>query len=197
ALHHADPGDLCHVSPDRQCEGVSADLPVDQRRTRQPHRGDELLCLPAGVRFQRDRIFQCGHRRDAAARACRQPRRDLDGTAAGGDGMSAPSSRRPTWGRLIAIGVTLIVLLSPFLWLLQMSFKTNELILQFPPPLFFTPTLQHYRALLSSAFSASFVNSLLSASFSTALALLLGVPAAYALSKWKGNSKHALGFAIL
>jgi multiple sugar transport system permease protein len=111
--------------------------------------------------------------------------------------VSAHSSRRPGRGRLIAIGVTLIVLLSPFLWLLQMSFKTNDLILQFPPPLWFTPTLEHYRALLSSAFSASFVNSLLSASFSTALALLLGVPAAYALSKWKGTHKHALGFAIL
>jgi multiple sugar transport system permease protein len=111
--------------------------------------------------------------------------------------VSGYSSRTPGWGRLLAIGVTLIVLLSPFLWLLQMSFKTNDLILQFPPPLFFTPTLEHYRALLSSAFSASFVNSMLGASFSTALALLLGVPAAYALSKWKGNSKHALGFAIL
>jgi multiple sugar transport system permease protein len=111
--------------------------------------------------------------------------------------VSTSSLRTPGWRRLIAIGLALLVLLSPFLWLLQMSFKANDLILQFPPPLFFAPTLEHYRALLSSAFSASFVNSLLSASFSTALALLLGVPAAYALSKWRGNSRHALGFAIL
>ena len=40
--------------------------------------------------------------------------------------MSAPSGRKPSWGRLIAIGVTLIVLLSPFLWLLQMSFKFRK-----------------------------------------------------------------------
>jgi len=111
--------------------------------------------------------------------------------------VSTHSLRTPGWRRLVAIGVALLVLLSPFLWLLQMSFKTNDLILQFPPSLLFAPTLEHYRALLSSAFSASFVNSLLSASFSTALALLLGVPAAYALSKWKGNGRHALGFAIL
>ena len=91
----------------------------------------------------------------------------------------------------------LIVLLSPFLWLLQMSFKSNDLILQFPPPLIFTPTLENYTSLWHSAFSASFVNSLLSASFSTALALLLGVPAAYALSRWAGRGKHALSFAIL
>src|SRR5438445_6935890 len=111
--------------------------------------------------------------------------------------ISGPIRRSASIRRLVAIGVTLIVLLSPFLWLLQMSFKSNDLILQFPPPLIFKPTLEHYRSLWNSAFSASFVNSLLSASFSTGLALLLGVPAAYALSKWTGRGKYALSFAIL
>jgi multiple sugar transport system permease protein len=37
----------------------------------------------------------------------------------------------------------------------------------------------------------------LSASFSTLLALLLGIPAAYALSRWAERGKHALSFAIL
>lgn len=112
----------------------------------------------------------------------------------GGEGpIRRPASAR----RLAVIGVTLVVLLSPFLWLLQMSFKSNELILQFPPPLIFAPTLQNYAALWQGAFPASFVNSLMSASFSTALALMLGVPAAYALSRWTGRGKHALGFAIL
>ena len=78
-----------------------------------------------------------------------------------------------------------------------MSFKTNDMILQFPPLLIFRPTLENYTSLWHSSFSASFVNSLLSASLSTALALLLGVPAAYALSRWAGRGKHALGFAIL
>jgi multiple sugar transport system permease protein len=111
--------------------------------------------------------------------------------------MSGGSGRKAGAGRLIAIGVTLLVLLSPFLWLLQMSFKSNDQILQFPPLLIFRPTLANYTALWHSAFSGSFVNSLLSASFSTALALLLGVPAAYALSRWAGKGKHALSFAIL
>ena len=112
-------------------------------------------------------------------------------------GISGPIRRSASVRRLVAIGVTLIVLLSPFLWLLQMSFKSNDLILQFPPPLIFTPTLQNYASLWQGAFPASFVNSLMSASFSTALALLLGVPAAYALSRWAGRGKHALSFAIL
>ena len=111
--------------------------------------------------------------------------------------MSISAGRSASLTRNVVIGVVLFVVLSPFLWLLQMSFKPNDLILQFPPPLIFKPTLEHYSALLQSAFTASFVNSLLSASFSTGLALLFGVPAAYALSRWEGRGKHALGFAIL
>ncbi len=111
--------------------------------------------------------------------------------------MSLSSGRRASFARQLTIALTLVVLLLPFLWLLQMSFKSNDLILQFPPPLIFTPTLANYTSLWQSAFSASFVNSLLSASFSTAFALLFGVPAAYALSKWAGRGKRALGFAIL
>src|SRR5260370_18546881 len=101
--------------------------------------------------------------------------------------MSGHFHRRASTGRLIAIGVTLLVLLSPFLWLLQMSFKSNDLILQFPPPLLFKPTLENYTSLWHGAFASSFVNSLLSASFSTGLALIFGIPAAYALSRWAGS----------
>jgi multiple sugar transport system permease protein len=111
--------------------------------------------------------------------------------------VTAPSSRQASRGRQVAIALVLIVSLLPFLWLLQMSFKSNDLILQFPPPLIFTPTLANYASLWQSAFSASFVNSLLSASFSTMFGLLFGVPAAYALSRWAGRGKRALSFAIL
>ena len=111
--------------------------------------------------------------------------------------MSAPSGRSAGPARQTAIALVLLVVLAPFLWLLQMSFKSNDLILQFPPPLIFKPTLENYVSLWHGAFSASFVNSLLSASFSTVLALLFGIPAAYALSRWAGSGKNALGFAIL
>ena len=65
--------------------------------------------------------------------------------------MSGNSGCGPGRGRLVAIGVTLVVLLSPFLWLLQMSFKTNDMILQFPPLLIFKPTLENYTSLWHSA----------------------------------------------
>ncbi len=111
--------------------------------------------------------------------------------------MSEPSGRRAGAGRHVAIAVTLLILLLPFLWLLQMSFKTNDQILQFPPPLIFKPTLENYAALWHSAFSASFVNTLAErvvldrARAAARRARGLG---AVALG---GRGKHALGFAIL
>ncbi len=106
-------------------------------------------------------------------------------------------NRNATLGRKIAVAVVLLIVLLPFLWLLQMSFRPNESIMAFPPQLLFSPTVEHYAALWDDAFRSSFVNSLLSASISTLLALTFGIPAAYSLSLWRGRRKHALGFWIL
>ncbi len=93
--------------------------------------------------------------------------------------------------RLIhALAIVLALLaMAPFLWLLQMSFKTNEQVFAFPPPLWFTPTLENYGALWTSGFRQSFINSLITSIAATVVPMLLGVPAAYALSRWV--SRHA------
>jgi multiple sugar transport system permease protein len=96
-----------------------------------------------------------------------------------------------------AVPVVLVIMLLPFLWLLQMSFKPNELILEFPPRLLFRPTLEHYVGLWRDGFPQSFVNSLVTSSASTVLALVFGIPAAYALSRWTGRGRFSLGLAIL
>ena len=67
----------------------------------------------------------------------------------------------------------LLLVLFPFLWLVQMSFRPNDDI--FGYELAFTPTLDHYRALWTGTFPGSFVNSVVVSLSSTALALLLGV----------------------
>lgn len=108
-----------------------------------------------------------------------------------------PSSRKRWPLSAWAVPVVLLVMLLPFLWLLQMSFKPTPLILAFPPKLLFTPTFEHYVGLWKDGFPESFVNSLVTSSLSTALALLAGVPAAYALSRWSGRGKFCLGMAIL
>jgi multiple sugar transport system permease protein len=106
------------------------------------------------------------------------------------------ASRRVPW-QYWAVPVVLFAMLLPFLWLLQMSFKPTPLILEFPPRLVFTPTLEHYRGLWSGGFGDAFVNSLVTSGVSTVLALVIGVPAAYALSRWSGRFRFGLGLTIL
>ena len=97
-----------------------------------------------------------------------------------------------------ALAVVLALLaLSPFLWLVLMSFKTNAEIFRFPPRLFFDATWANYAALWTSEFRNSFANSLIVGVVSTALSLLIGVPAAYALSRWTTRAGGTITLWIL
>jgi multiple sugar transport system permease protein len=96
----------------------------------------------------------------------------------------------------LAIGLALLTM-APFLWLLQMSFKTNAQVFTFPPPLWFTPTFENYRALWTGGFRSSFANSLVVATAATVLPLLVGVPAAYALSRWQARATASISLWIL
>ena len=91
--------------------------------------------------------------------------------------------------------VLLVLVLFPFVWLLQMSFRPNSDI--FGYNLLFTPTLDHYRALWTGTFPKSFVNSVVTSGVSTVLALILGVPAAYALSRGHFHAKRRIALWIL
>ena len=116
--------------------------------------------------------------------------------------MALHASAEPGWftrhRRLLGDAATLVLLalvLFPFIWLVQMSFRPNRDI--FGYDLLFTPTLVHYRSLWTGAFSASFVNSTITSVASTALALLIGVPAAYALSRGNFRSSRRIALWIL
>ncbi|MGE5150938.1 MAG: carbohydrate ABC transporter permease [Rhodospirillaceae bacterium] len=87
--------------------------------------------------------------------------------------------------------------LSPFLWLLVMSFKTNAEIFHWPPRLLFPATLDNYAALWTSEFRTSFANSLVVSVSSTVVSLVIGVPAAYALSRWQSRSGATITLWIL
>ncbi len=93
--------------------------------------------------------------------------------------------------------VLVLLILFPFLWLLTMSFKTDQDIFAFPPKLLFAPTIANYAALWQGNFPRSFANSAIASIVSTLLAMLAGVPGAYALSRAAMRSERSLSLLIL
>jgi multiple sugar transport system permease protein len=83
----------------------------------------------------------------------------------------------------------------PFLWMLLGSFKTTVDFLSYPPTWLFQPTLENYRQVFAdNAFVRYLLNSLLVAAGATIVGLVLGIPAAYALARWR---RTAMGIALL
>jgi multiple sugar transport system permease protein len=91
--------------------------------------------------------------------------------------------------------------LAPIYWLITISLKRE--IDQFAsPPLWFgfMPTFQHYEAIFGhDAFGRYFLNSLIVSTSSTLLALVLGLPAAYGLVRfrWPRDWARGISFWIL
>jgi multiple sugar transport system permease protein len=93
--------------------------------------------------------------------------------------------------------VLLVVLLVPFLfplaWMLLSSFKTQVENTAYPPVWIFAPTTANYREVFQKNPFFTFAwNSLVVAAGSTGLALVLGLPGAYAIARFK-RSGIALG----
>ena len=80
-----------------------------------------------------------------------------------------------TW--LLAIGFFF-----PVAWMAMTAFKQENQAASDPPTWFFTPTLDQFRAVLEGGSLVYVGNSVIATGVSTVLVLLLGVPAAYALS---------------
>jgi sorbitol/mannitol transport system permease protein len=70
----------------------------------------------------------------------------------------------------------------PVFWMLLTSFKQESAAATNPPTLFFTPTLDQYSAVFNQGIGPAMLNSVFATGMSTILVLLLGVPAAFALS---------------
>jgi len=91
--------------------------------------------------------------------------------------------------------ILLAVVLFPALWMLQLSFRAGGNI--FDLRLVFTPTLANYRSLWSGLFPGSLSHSAVVSLGTTALSLLIGTPAAYALSRWRFRSRRPIALWIL
>lgn len=86
----------------------------------------------------------------------------------------------------LQIGIVLAVLLFPIFWMVSSSLKNNVDIIAYPPRLLTIPTLDNYRHLFGNyPFVRYTVNSAIIVFGSTALGLVLGVPAAYAAARYR------------
>jgi sorbitol/mannitol transport system permease protein len=70
----------------------------------------------------------------------------------------------------------------PVFWMVLTSFKQESDAATDPPKLFFVPTLDQYSAVFDQGIGPAMLNSVFATGMSTILVLLLGVPAAFALS---------------
>lgn len=99
-------------------------------------------------------------------------------------------------------------LLFPVFWVATMAFKTHEDILTWPPKFIFKPTLENFKNIttavrtyrvgaISSDFLKGFGNSLLVTTSALVLSLVTGIPAAYALGRYKFKGKNDIAFTFL
>mgnify|MGYP006270713283 FL=1 len=112
-------------------------------------------------------------------------------------GAAAPARTRaaPLWGQIGILLVIITVCVFPFYWMVTTSLKTQIVALEAPPVWIFEPTLANYReALFEDGVLRTLINSLVIAVCTTALALVLGVPAAFALARFEFRGKRDLWF---
>jgi len=117
-------------------------------------------------------------------------------------------SRLPAILRGIALAAVLVFFLFPILWIFLMSFQSNDQILRIPPSLLFRPTMINYTSLISGKlqtaagsldlpFMHNLFNSVLLSSASVLVALVLGVPAAYAFARFHFRLGEDIAFTLL
>ncbi|WP_282046819.1 carbohydrate ABC transporter permease [Roseibium album] len=112
------------------------------------------------------------------------------------------------WFRRVALSIIIVFFMFPIFWIVLMSFQTNETILRSPPSMSFTPTLDNYMAIIAGRldsnvasmgidFLNNLMNSIILSVCSVAVALVLGVPAAYAFARHKFRGSEDIAFTLL
>ena len=116
--------------------------------------------------------------------------------------------RLPSVLRGLAIALILLFFLFPIVWIVMMSFQTNDVILSTTPRPFQGLTLSNYTTLFSGRlvtptgiqdvnFLGNLGNSVLLATSSVVISLILGVPAAYAFARFRFRLGEDIAFTLL
>ncbi|MFB8368855.1 carbohydrate ABC transporter permease [Arthrobacter sp. R4] len=110
-----------------------------------------------------------------------------------GNVIKAPPTarrRRPAASRISAVLLilTAVIMLAPFIWTALSVTKPTDVAFANPPVLTgYTPTLEAFQNLWETTYFAQYlINTIVVAVISTIVALVLGIPAAYALSRFPG-----------
>ncbi len=113
--------------------------------------------------------------------------------------MSRPVDRLRRILLSAALALAFLGLVFPVLWFLALSLKSQRVAFQAPPAFLFRPSLTAYRDVFQpgSKYPLYILNSLKVASFNTLLCLLLGLPAAYAFSRFRFPFRRPTLLAIL
>jgi multiple sugar transport system permease protein len=92
----------------------------------------------------------------------------------------------------------LIAIYFPIYWLIAMFFKLQVDIVSIPPKWFFKPTMGNYEWLRkNSDVLGGLRRSLIVAFSSTTLAIIIGIPAGYAIARFNFKYKENIAFWIL
>src|SRR5256885_2019687 len=99
----------------------------------------------------------------------------------------------------VPLALVLFFLLAPFYWMLITSLKSNAELYSPAgnPMLVLAPSLEHYQHLLTATEFPSWTkNTMLISVVATALSLLFGVPAGYALARLRFRGANFIGLAV-
>jgi multiple sugar transport system permease protein len=95
---------------------------------------------------------------------------------------------------LVAVATTLF----PIMWMIQLSLKSQVEALRVPPTFVFTPSLAAFEAAWGKAgFGQALMNSVIVSLMSVVVGLLLGLMAAYAISRFRFRGAQTILFAML
>jgi multiple sugar transport system permease protein len=103
------------------------------------------------------------------------------------------------WVKRAAFYLTLVLISVPvlfvFYWMILTSLKSQTAVTTYPPIFLFLPTLENYRKVLGSTpFLTFLINSVIVGAGATGLGLMLGLPAAYSIAKFR---QHRLAITVL
>lgn len=94
--------------------------------------------------------------------------------------------------------IIVFIITFPLIWVILTSLKSHVDTFRMPPKWIFTPTLVHYHDIFTKhPFLNYILNSIIVSFSSTALSLIVGLPAAYGLTRFQIKRNKDIAFFIL